>query len=691
MNDPQGEELLFGMAVLGRTLEHLGVQMYKQRPAAIAELVMNAWDAGASRVDIFLPKKGEYDRTQSTITIRDDGLGMAEPQVRDEYLVVGRNRRLGSDGQATGDVTPVSGGSPRQAAGRKGIGKLAAFGVASKMSVTTWRDGHVIEFALDAEAFARDDQTVTSLAIPGTRRPLAENWAHGPHGTQIVLRDLRHSSELEHNALSESLARRFAREVRNDMEITVNGQRIDGPTHVVDAEQDDQEVVLADGERLVFRYRITNTPIRSVEQRGFAVYARGKVAQSGGFHFGAEGGTGQHYYQYYTGDIIADFIDAGTDSQSDIISTDRQEIDWDSERVRALHDWGRSQVIDIVAQIADLRKAAVTKFVLHDVEEFRERIEALETPSRNSIKRVLGSLGGLSLPEDATDDDKREHPTYELANQLIRAYEFKNFHDVTKELEAAADDPPRLVSLLEKLRDWKTLESRALLELIKGRIEIADRFHSMLVNDAPEVSTANDSDSMHELLASMPWLLNPDWQLFQDERAISTQLREWGCEENTDLTEAECRARYDFLALGADERLAIVEIKRPGHVANTDDLDQLLRYMRLLKRAHPNISGLFVHGGETSWSADEFDWYQRRDDLQIATWEGIYQAVTGHYARYRDVLEGNANTHSFAFSVVELQRMRRVRERGTVRRRLDERNEWSPDPTLDGVSTDSEE
>ena len=35
-------ERKYTMAVLGRTLEHLGVQMYKQRPAALAELVANA-------------------------------------------------------------------------------------------------------------------------------------------------------------------------------------------------------------------------------------------------------------------------------------------------------------------------------------------------------------------------------------------------------------------------------------------------------------------------------------------------------------------------------------------------------------------------------------------------------------------------------------------------------------------------
>jgi len=43
---------IFHITVLGRTLEHLGTQMYKRRDVAIAELVANCWDAGAENVAI---------------------------------------------------------------------------------------------------------------------------------------------------------------------------------------------------------------------------------------------------------------------------------------------------------------------------------------------------------------------------------------------------------------------------------------------------------------------------------------------------------------------------------------------------------------------------------------------------------------------------------------------------------------
>src|SRR5262245_11552210 len=107
-------ERTFKVQVLGRTLEHLGAQMYKRRDTAIAELVANCWDAGAEAVDITFPEGASYDKHTSTIEILDDGTGMDPDGVESDYLVVGRNRR-----SATGEVFF----GKRPIMGRKGIGK----------------------------------------------------------------------------------------------------------------------------------------------------------------------------------------------------------------------------------------------------------------------------------------------------------------------------------------------------------------------------------------------------------------------------------------------------------------------------------------------------------------------------------------------------------------------------------------
>src|SRR3954465_4681726 len=79
----------FHITVLGRTLEHLGTQLYKQRTVALAELAANCWDAGATAVRISVPEPDDYDPASSVITVTDDGRGMTDDEVDNDYLVIG--------------------------------------------------------------------------------------------------------------------------------------------------------------------------------------------------------------------------------------------------------------------------------------------------------------------------------------------------------------------------------------------------------------------------------------------------------------------------------------------------------------------------------------------------------------------------------------------------------------------------
>ena len=122
------EELVLTFA--GNIVKHLGVQMYAGRPVpAIAELISNSWDADATEVDVRLPLDEHWEPTNDghVIEVSDNGNGMSWDMVRDAYLDVGRDRR---DAERT-DKSP--GGRSLQ--GRKGLGKLAGFGIADTLEV----------------------------------------------------------------------------------------------------------------------------------------------------------------------------------------------------------------------------------------------------------------------------------------------------------------------------------------------------------------------------------------------------------------------------------------------------------------------------------------------------------------------------------------------------------------------------
>ena len=271
-NRTQIKERLFHLRVLGRTLEHLGVQMYKRRDIAITEIVANSWDAGSTNVNIIIPEETNYFPETSEICIIDNGIGMSDDDVEDQYLVVGRNRRL------TDAESPLK----RPIMGRKGIGKLAGFGLANQVEIITWRDNFATQLTLNIKDLKTDAGESKLIEIPGkivSRPPDMPSKS----GTKITLRDLKHKSPPDIAGLHEALSRRFSRRVRGEMQIRINGKKINEPDLDIDQRFPDKgfnQEVLPDGGRVRYYYAFTKSNIRSKELQGFTIYVKGKTAQA---------------------------------------------------------------------------------------------------------------------------------------------------------------------------------------------------------------------------------------------------------------------------------------------------------------------------------------------------------------------------------------------------------------------------
>lgn len=655
------------MAVLGRTLEHLGVQMYKRRDTAIAELVANCWDADATRVWVSIPDDG-YDPATSVFVIEDDGNGMSSDDVEGQYLVVGRNRRSnGADGS-------------RKVMGRKGIGKLAGFGIATKIQLTTWRDGSATQLTLDIAKLKLGDNDMRQIEIPGQLVPVPNDVKNAEHGTRIVLTDLKHSSPPDVDRLREALARRFSRTVRGSMAIEVNDVALAEPTvdweyRMPDPSADavatfpDGDTLAESGEELQhdigggkivrYRYGFSKTVLQSAEMRGFTILTNGKTAQAPPYFFAVEAtASGQHGTKYLLGTIEADFLDAGADDESDLVSTDRQEIDWEAPETKDLLDWGADLTRRALREFRDRRAEKTKQKVLED-DDLRKRVERLDPASKKRAMSLMGSIGLLD-----TDDGKE----LELASSLISAFEYQQFHDVVDQIEAASNDPDQLMLLLASINSWKALEGRAILEVIKGRISIIEKFYAMIVNDAPETAHVTGDENMHDLVADFPWLLDPEWQVLAEEKSISKQLREWAEHDLADqLTDEHGRQRYDFMALGDQGRLVVIEIKRAAYAPTVDDIHRLLQYKANLNKAEDRtVICVFISSEEF---ADKVDQYRKMDELQLLGWNKVHKRTKAYYEHYRAVLEGDVDAPDFGSKSAEVARTREVLDNGAYRGR----------------------
>ena len=122
------------------TIKHLGIQMYSTLPPVLSELISNAYDADAEfvTVEFFDGISG-----QKKIIVTDNGNGMDFDELNNKFLFIGRNRRV-SDGE---DVSPKF---KRKVTGKKGLGKLAMFGIAGKISIETVKNGLLNEFYISS-------------------------------------------------------------------------------------------------------------------------------------------------------------------------------------------------------------------------------------------------------------------------------------------------------------------------------------------------------------------------------------------------------------------------------------------------------------------------------------------------------------------------------------------------------------
>lgn len=330
-----------------KTIEHLGVKMYSTLPPALAEIISNAYDADASEVVVeFFEQNG----APTAITITDNGIGMSLHDIQTKFLVIGRNRR-----QIDGDKPSVK--FQRLPTGKKGLGKLALFGIAKSITVDTIQNNLRNRFHLNYE------DLLASNEVYNPKIDIADRKTTSDSKTIIQLNELKRRSSFDLEAIADSLARIFIVDSNFKIKLKDNKGReiiISDERRYGKIEQQftwgEDDLILNDspyfGKVKVF-LTTGKTPIPPASGlRGIALFSRGKLVNAPEYFSDS---TSSHFYQYLTGWIKADFIDL---LDEDVISTNRQALNWDQPEMSAF----RKFLAEIIAKVGqDWRKKRSNK------------------------------------------------------------------------------------------------------------------------------------------------------------------------------------------------------------------------------------------------------------------------------------------------------------------------------------------
>lgn len=176
---------------------------------ALTELVANAWDAGASKVDLYLPAE-----LGGTLTVVDDGHGMSAQQFSKRWMTLRYNRLKHQSAKV--EFPKGRSFKLRKAYGRNGVGRHGLLCFGDQYQVETWRDGKLSTFVVGTESgpspfvvrseeFDQREGSGTRLSVSVTRKMpdvteiitvLAARFIHDPgfqirvNGTPLTLAKL---------------------------------------------------------------------------------------------------------------------------------------------------------------------------------------------------------------------------------------------------------------------------------------------------------------------------------------------------------------------------------------------------------------------------------------------------------------------------------------------------------------------
>ncbi|WP_326536309.1 sensor histidine kinase [Pseudorhodoferax sp.] len=106
-------------------ISRLGIELVSKQETAISELIKNAYDADAIRVDVVFK---DSDRVGGVLEIIDNGTGMSREQLVNGFM------RISTQGKVAEPSSTIYG---RQRAGRKGIGRFAAQRLGRRVTIQT--------------------------------------------------------------------------------------------------------------------------------------------------------------------------------------------------------------------------------------------------------------------------------------------------------------------------------------------------------------------------------------------------------------------------------------------------------------------------------------------------------------------------------------------------------------------------
>ncbi len=539
------------MTIQAGMLKTLGINLYTSIAKVLVEFVANAYDSDAAKIEITLPferiaaerkalreklKKrhgeittgDESEREQAKhaikfealsqtlpdeveITLKDNGHGMTYQEVEKKFLPLNRSRRLDDDNKET---ALKSEGGRRFVMGRKGLGKLAAFGAAQRVTVRTKRAGETY-----ATTITMDDSDLNKIQDI-SKVPIPVSYEDGldasEHGTVVTFSRLK-SDALKDSieTITRSITRSFYAIKPEDFSIYLNDQlvRPDLPAfeflyplemtleRVRSDDLAEDAFVVEELGPMSFKYfvgfRARNEHL-AAKERGVRIYCNKRLA-AGPTLLGL--GTGMHSFHsqdYMECVVEADDLDRGS---SDLISTSRTQF-----------REGNDLIDGLSSRITELMTKAIAAHAKFREQQAKEELE--KDPSAAMLSKIVSNLPKKTqvparklLTSIAAEHGVGTKHFEELAPIVLATV---NAGEVLIKLIELGSNPQTISQIAGELRELAELEKADALKLYRGRRSGIQALIKLFEKGEELWNKKQTEAELHLLLKQNPWLIKPE-------------------------------------------------------------------------------------------------------------------------------------------------------------------------------------
>lgn len=607
----------FPLRIQGGMLEALGINMYSTIGKCLVEFVANAYDSEAKTVTITIPfdaiqtarekvkadakeevKQNQRDPYTALLTplpddvaivIEDDGHGMSPADVEKKFLPINRKRRL--DGQTGQETVLKSETGKRNVMGRKGLGKLAGFGAATKVVIRTKRkdEDFATIFTLDDSAI-RHAENLGEVEIPAQY----EDDATGKQGTKITLTGLKSDAvRYSIGTIASAIREAFFGIEPGELLVKINGTDVkpEKPEFVFTYPEGATLDKLA--EDTVQVDDVTSLPIRYVVgyhpqgkhlttgKRGARIYCNDRLA-AGPSLFGLPTGMHNFHSQSYMECIVrADELDR---HGIDLVNTNRTQLREDNEIVSALIAFIEEAMRKSLAAHAKWKEDKVDEDIekSHTAKTVMRFTDVLEGRAKTTAKQLIKRLAiehGADSAEFA-----------EFAPLVVQSV---NAGEVLIRLSELGHDPKSLQVIATNLVELADIEKSDALKNYRGKRNGINALLKLIIDgESKEMwKKKGIENQLHQLFKEQPWLIRPEYSRYltsdQDLSKVATAIAaHLKVDQQVEKLDDDTRPDLVFVMsdTGAPHRINIVELKSPTLPLTYEHLTQLEGYILKVER-----------------------------------------------------------------------------------------------------------